>query len=532
MFLRKPVPSRAVPQSQLLDPRQVRNEAGGHGYTVDRWELLHRFLTVGMQGGTYYVGEQKLTDRATELVLACVVEDGPRAVQSAVEVSLAGRALKQDYTLYVLALALASPDLATRAQGYRALPLVCRTGSTLFQLLSYVKGRRGWSRGLRRAVAAWYDEMDEDKLAYQLVKYRNRQGFTHRDAMRLAHPCASGDARQTLYAWAVGKESAAAPLPQVVRDFDAAGEAQSPDVELAKRLPREALPAAWLNDASIMEALLYGTSDDEDGGRGMPLTALLRNLGNLSKCGLLVANSKAASYVVEELSDGARIRAARVHPIAIFLAGRMYASGAAIRGSGTWAPVGSVVEALDHAFQLAFANVEPSHRRILVAVDASASMSTGVLGLPVSARDAALAMALVTAKTEPNARLVGFTDANSAFELKVARDERLRDVAARFAANVEGRATDCAEPLRFAAEAKFDLDALVIYTDSETWAGSVHPQAALEATRKRLRHRVKSIVAATTATSHSIGDPGDRDVLQVSGFDASVPAVIANFLRT
>ncbi len=86
-------------------------------------------------------------------------------------------------------------------------------------------------------------------------------------------------------------------------------------------------------------------------------------------------------------------------------------------------------------------------------------------------------------------------------------------------------------PLQYAIDRGKDLDAIVIFTDNETWAGDRHPQAVLETYRKRVRHRVKVVVAAVTATARTIADPEDRDVLQIAGFSADVPTVINDFLR-
>ncbi len=44
----------------------------------------------------------------------------------------------------------------------------------------------GWGRSLRRAVGGWYADRSVDGLAYQAVKYRQREGLSHRDLLRLA----------------------------------------------------------------------------------------------------------------------------------------------------------------------------------------------------------------------------------------------------------------------------------------------------------------------------------------------------------
>ena len=45
-----------TPQSEKADARQVPNSAGGFTFTVDCWKRLERFLILGAEGGSYYIG--------------------------------------------------------------------------------------------------------------------------------------------------------------------------------------------------------------------------------------------------------------------------------------------------------------------------------------------------------------------------------------------------------------------------------------------------------------------------------------------
>ena len=76
-------------------------------------------------------------------------------------------------------------------------PQVCRTGTHLFAFARYVEQFRGWGRSLRRGVGALVRGAGAGRLAYQAVKYRQREGTTHRDLLRLAHPGAADAARAT-----------------------------------------------------------------------------------------------------------------------------------------------------------------------------------------------------------------------------------------------------------------------------------------------------------------------------------------------
>jgi 60 kDa SS-A/Ro ribonucleoprotein len=177
--------TRRVPQWAPL-PGQAQNSADGFAWGVDRWARLHRFL--GSEGGSYYASEWTLTRENAEAVEECVREDGLRAVAEMVRMSAEGRAPKNDPALYALALAAGLGDVETRRAALAALPQVARTGTHLFQFALFVEGFRSWGRSLRRAVGRWYTAQPVDALAYQAVKYRRRQGVTHRDLLRLAHP--------------------------------------------------------------------------------------------------------------------------------------------------------------------------------------------------------------------------------------------------------------------------------------------------------------------------------------------------------
>jgi 60 kDa SS-A/Ro ribonucleoprotein len=97
-----------------------------------------------------------------------------------------------------------------------------------------------------------------------------------------------------------------------------------------------------------------------------------------------------------------------VHPVNVLVVQRTYASGRSARSSGEWTPTRKVTDALDAAFYAAFGAVEPAGTRTLLAVDVSGSMAAQISGLPLTAREASAALALVQLATEPSATAVGF----------------------------------------------------------------------------------------------------------------------------
>jgi 60 kDa SS-A/Ro ribonucleoprotein len=529
-----------TPQSEPIPgSAQVPNSAGGFAWEVTPWERLDRFLVLGSEGGSYYVGERQLTVENATAARACLDEDGPRAVARVVELSESGRAPRNDPALFVLAMAAGSGDDATRAAALEALPRVARTGTHLFHWMQYVQAFRGWGRGARRAVAGWYTAKPPRDLAYQLLKYPSRDGWSHRDALRLAHPRPASDEQRALFRRAVkGREAGVEGDGEglaLVRAADrlhadpAPEPAEAARLVRAHRLTREMVPTELLRSAEVWEALL----------EEMPLTATVRSLATMTASGLLAPGSEAAARIAARLADGEALRRARVHPVQLLSALTTYAAGRGIRGSLTWEPVAAVVDALDAAFYLAFQAVEPAGRRTMLALDVSGSMTSLVHGLAgVSCREGSAAMALVTAATEPHTFFTAFTSSGgrdgwqskALSTLAISPRQRLDDVV-RAVSDLPFGGTDCALPMTEALRFGWEVELFVVYTDSETWAGRVHPSQALRHYRERTGIPAKLVVVGMASNGFTIADPDDPGMLDVVGFDAAAPRLIAEFAR-
>jgi 60 kDa SS-A/Ro ribonucleoprotein len=516
-----------TPQTEAIPGREDAmklNHAGGYSFQVDDWARLNRFLILGTEGGTYYVGEGKLTRENAGVVLRCIKQDGIRVVNRIVEVSDQGLAPKNDPAIFALALCAKNGDDTTRSLAYKSVPKVCRIGTHLFQFAECINELGGWGRGARKAVASWYTEREPEKLAYQLVKYRQRNGWSHRDLLRLSHPKATDDDHALLLRYAAGKIEGATggELPNIITAYEFAKTATiAQTVSLIEDfdMPRECVNTEYLNDPKVLEALL----------QNMPTTALIRNLGNLTKAGVLTPFSDGTKRAIELLTNAESIQKSRVHPMAIYLAMITYGSGHGDRGRGEWTPVQEVMGALDNAFYASMPNVVPSGKRVLFALDTSGSMGGGYgTGRGYDAPIAkAAAMALIAAKTEPRSMIIGVD--TGVQQVGIHPNMRLDD-AIKEAGRHGGGGTDLSLPYRALMAQKYDVDGVVVYTDSETWAGRGHPSQALNEYRRSVGHEVRNVIASMTATSHSVGDVEDPLTLQCVGLDASLPQTISQFI--
>lgn len=549
------IQARAILQSEQADPRQQRNAAGGYVFETDELSRLRRFLTIGSQGGTYYTGERELTKENATALLDLIRTRGLDVVAEIVAISTAGRAPKQNPAIFALAACAGVGDDETRAAALAVLPQVARTGTHLFLFAQYVEQFRGWGRGLRRAVAGWYLSKPVDRLAYQLIKYRQRAGWTHRDLLRLSHPAISvnirtdGDeivvdeealGRSLAFQFALGKLPAATigvstafDSLRLIEGFQRAQASPSPQVTALLvteyGLPWEALIPEHLNSPIVWVALL---------GKRMPQTALMRNLPKITQVGLM-SSAAVRANICEQLATG--MAQAKVHPVNVLIALRTYAGGYSVRGSASWEPDRRVVDALDAGFYEAFGGVEPSGKRTLIALDVSGSMGyQNIAGLPITPREAAAAMAMVTLATEPDVEVVGFTsdgrrsgwgwrnEYNGISVLDLSPRRRLDDVV-RYVSGLPFGGTDCALPWTWALEQGREFDTVITMTDNETWGWPIHVHQAIQKYRERTGIPARSIVAGMTATAWSVNDPTDPLSLDIAGFDSAVPNLIADF---
>lgn len=518
--------SHQTPQSERADSRQQPNSAGGYTFTLDDAARLRRFLMLGVDGGTYYALPLNLARENTEVVTRMAQEDPETLVSTIVEVSQTGAAPKQNPTLFSLALAASYPESSGLA--LEALPKVARTGTHLFLFAAYVEQFRGWGRGLRRAVSSWYTSRDAEALAYQVVKYRQREGWSHRDLLRLAHPETTVPELKDIFDWIV-RGAIGERTPALIEGFVRAQEATDSAtwVSLIREhsLTWEMLPDAALGEADVWDALL---------DVGIPQTALLRQLPRLTRLGMLPDMGGRTQKVTSQLTDADRLRAGRVHPINVLIAQRTYASSKSARGAGEWTPSQQVIDALDAAFYNAFGAVQPSGKRTLLAVDVSGSMGMPISGMPITAREASAALALVQLATEPSISAFAFSSPHwrelGLKPLAISPRKRLDD-ALHVIDSMPFGGTDCALPIQHATEQGLEVDTFVIYTDNETWTGAIHPHQALKEYRRKSGIAAKLIVVGMTATAFSIADPTDPGMLDVVGFDAAVPSLIAEFAR-
>ena len=288
------------------------------------------------------------------------------------------------------------------------------------------------------------------------------------------------------------------------------------------RLVREHIPTSLFGSREIWATLL----------ETMPLEALLRNLGKMTQNG--VAGDK-YKEIVARMTDQTAILKARIHPIKVLVASKVYKNVYGDLGSLSCVPNHFISNAFTQLYQLSYGTITPTGQSIMVAVDVSGSMSSAVLGSKVlTCRDASIAMALLYLETEKNVSIVAFSDGLT--DMSTPSRNQLRrgmtiDQALSATSGMSFSSTDCVLPVLHAIKHNLKIDAFIVLTDNETYAPNEHPQSALVRYRQLMGTETKLIVIGMTGNCFTIVDPNDRKTLNLAGFDTSTPEIASMFLR-
>lgn len=551
------ITTTATPQSQKIPgrPEMVQNAAGGYVFQKDSWNTLEDFFILGTTGGTFYLGERELTLRNADVVLAAARQDAMRTARLAAEVNTGfpPRAPNPKPQLFGLAAVMALGDtdgkhLARDLAVVDSNPML-RTTDQLTDFVGYFKQLHGKSTGrgtglvtgrsMLNLLRGYFLNPDVDQVAWRALKARQRktpagENMSLRDILRIAHPKADSPERVALFGWLAGNvsdEEARKRLPAIDRYLRAQAVRNAADAltvigEL--RVPWEFLPSEVLDGPQVWSALV-----DTIG-----MTALLRNLARMSRIGTFDAiGNDATERAITRLTDQEAVAKSRIHPMQVWLAQRVYASGRSEQKDSrgrvvkvtTWTPNPRIVDALDTMWEHSFGSVRPSGKRKVVIVDDSGSMTYDQVtanGSHVgSAYEVANTMAVILARTDPQTLVIEAD--TSVHTSNVTPHTRLAEVR-RWRAH--GGGTDLSAGFRWLHTQGLKADGVVLLSDQESWAGQVHTSQAWTQ-YKRTSPGARALFATLAPTGHTVADPKDADVLNIAGVDSSLPQVLNGWLR-
>jgi len=561
-------------QTEQAREDQILNSAGGFSFEVSPWDKLNRFLILGSEKGSYYVSEKEQTIHNYDNIKNLLPIDYKKVIDTIIDISQNGRAPKNNNAVFALAVCSVFGSKEAKEMANKAMPLVCRFSTDLFSWVNTVnelkEGKK--SKGLQRSIGRWYNSKDASFVAYQICKYPGRtvdnKRWTHADLLKIAYilpkntsnndksRTASSSEHEIAFKYAIhgvfsdedikttnelieqGKKKW---FGLTKKDLEPLKEIKSLEyiwaheqaknstdkkeiISLIKKykLTTESIPTDFLKEKDVLSALL----------QNMPMTAMLRKLGQYTAKEVLKPLSKETSLVIDKLSDKEFLKKSRIHPMTLFICWKIYQSGCGEKGSYSWDPIPAILSALENAFYLSFDNCEKIDKNIFIGVDVSPSMfgSKCAGNDNVSAAEAAAVISMVIMRSCKNYQICAFQ--HKIVDMKLTSTMSFNEVINKMEKFSNGwGGTDCSAPILQAINQNVDVDTFITLTDNETWHGTIHPFEALKKYRSKCNSHAKIAYLSFTSNNFSLADKEDKGCIDIVGLDSHIPQILSDFIQ-
>ena len=577
------------------------------GYTIKNIDLVQRLLILGSRVNQYHQKKNNsLSSDDIEFIKQCIeTGEGPAILKLVEEIYETGRAPKQDITLQIHAILCRAENDELRKTSLGMIAKY-RTISHIYNWKKFHsncenpklgKVTKGFGRGPKRSLNEWFLKMKDKPmdLAHQITKYGIREGWSFKHLVKCSHlTTGTGDDRdvkelsvkelsvkELSLKESAKKKKAKEILPAtsfdlvlryavlgfeetskmaekynlkeepVYKYLSAVHESKHCleenkqrliDLIYTNKLCREQVPTWSLKDIDVLTALLVNRNKTHI---VMPLTALLRNLGNMSTNNVL-DNNEIRTLLCSHLVNKELIAKSRIHPVSVLTAWFTYKSGSGLRGDNTWYPQPDILKVLEEMFYLSFQNVEPTGKRICFLIDCSGSMTGPSLCESVTNAEAAALLAMIFARSETkdtdapdhsfylftsttptNYRgRTGLTDVSDVIHAEAPLNNVLNAVQ-----RSNWGTTDISMGILEAMKYKRKYDAFVVITDNDVNSG-IKPAEAMKQYRTAMKlPNTKLAVVATLGSDFTIADPLDQYMMDFTGFDSHGPKLLQDFIR-
>ena len=505
------------------EDQMVQNHEGAYSFKVDDLMRLRRWLLLGSEGGSFYQTEEELTLENVQ-TLEKFIEENSKEVLKVVEEHVDNRwYIRPYYCMFAAVLLTSDRNREVKNDAYRILNKLATTPFNLFRLLNYFKQTRGFGHSVRKFVQGWYLSKDKHTLYYQTLKYRSRDGWTHRDALLQGHVKPFTDWQQELFHFLAELAKGKAKLTDVPPNDNFAiglkklyelpenfwtGRSFSEVIDIVTkyRLTWDVIPTEYLNSKELWRELYKNNL--------VPAQATLRQLPRLAALGV---PSDLYIPVLEENAD-------KFSFYEVLRAYGVYRTGKSRNISFT--PIGKVEHSLKRILSSKFdndsevkLNVESG---IVIGVDVSASMTWHHGDIGLTPANLAQIFGSYLARVLPKAKYVEFDT-----DIRRTSPHKTFDDALNARAN--GGGTDTSLPFRYAASNGY-YDAVVILTDSETWAGQEHAIEIIDRDLIPRNERFKAVNVPFESNPYSTL-PNDPRFLEVVGPVPELDKIILEFLK-
>lgn len=460
---------------------------------------------------------------------------------------------QKDMLLFTIALCMKSKDNELKQHANKTFLLLCKTARDLFTFLEFHKKlssetcNRGYGRSLKRTLTEWYNRQDPMELAVLTMKEFSYGGWTHKDVISLAHIKGKSEGTSIIFKYIMKgmdelKKSEDQPenVQKVVDYLKTIHTVRhsTDEHQVARLIEQFSLGKQHVATSLLDSKEVWGALISE-----MAVAEILRNFNKLASIGFLDSSYENSKKVIEMLRNEEVLQKANVHPIDVLIALSLYEHGKG--GKMTWTRNDAVSEALNFALESTIKNTKPTNKRYLIGVRVGANKKKSTVRgtQALSSIATAAGMAMVTARKEDKVQLVYFAD--KATQLSLTSESSLKEIVEEISKQVLVSAAvplagsgdvlkppcDLTAPIRWATENRKQIDVFINITDSLDRTGEITPSKALMQYRKELNMPNSKLVTCGLSNANmKTADPHDPRMIDIAGFDATVPSVINRFI--
>lgn len=522
---------------------------------LDDLQKLKRFFYFGNENNLYVAGCPMFKPlKAAVVDTGKIVREFVTAERGEVVVAEVASFLKNESVeanrgpaLFALAVCARHQDESkkTKQAAMKVLAQCVNTSADLFAFVWYccilLDSGKGWGRSLKKGIQKWFDARDGMTLAKIISQQKVGYSWSYVDLLRVAHVKPKTEGAKLITNYIIhglretqekyGGEKSTDDLQAVLAYLAAVEEVKKAtnEVAVAALVDKHRLPFCG-TDGLVQQLpqvlVAYSTH--------MTLKEIVDNFGCLAARHILEPLFPHAVDVTQRLNDQQALLHERISPIAVLYAIRVYEKGAV---ENKWTLNKAVKEALSAAFDFTVAHYfGRTDRRYLLAINLNRRYLTNQNwahgARPLQTVNAAAGLAIMLLRSETDVT-VGYFN-TSVHDLKLAKDVQLSDVyeelVNRATLHEEVKA-DLSAPLTWASEKKLEFDVFILFTDFR------HPKAYVDLPKCFREYRqnlnlpkAKFVVIGVTASHVSLANADDPSMLDVAGFDSTVPDIIQRFV--
>ena len=480
------------------------NEAGGASYSMDAKHQLAQYAATGCLNSTFYAGAATQLDTVLEL---CNQVEPEFVARTALYCRNEGH-MKDLPALLCAHLSVSSPGLLAEVFD-RVIDSPKMLRNFVQIMRSGVVGRKSLGTLPKRLIRQWLENRSDQQVFFSSIGADPSLA----DVIKMVHPKPATPSREALYAYLIGRDHNAEPLPDIVQSYEAYknnATTSIPDVpfQLLTSLPLDG--AAW-----------------KDIARRAPWQTTRMNLNTYARHGVF-DDPELVSLVAAKLANRALIERSRVFPYQLLMAYSM---------ASTSLPQ-EILAALEAALEIACSNVPSIPGKTYVFVDVSGSMHSPVTGYrkgatsKVSCVDVAALVAACVLRRNPTAEVIPFS--NDVVWTKLNPRDTVMTNAQKLSSLPAG-GTNCAAPLLELNRRKGKADTVIYVSDNQSWlditpswwrqgTGTAQAWEAFKALNPRAR-----MVCIDLQPYGAIVAKDQEYVLNIGGFSDVVFKVIGKF---